>query len=378
MADLSQLFQYAPGTAAAFLGGQQALDDQTNVLHQQELQHLISARDQTQQFEAQKQPGELEKLRLGNVNQDLKNQTDDLANIFTRETQPGKIGATNNENAAKSYAVIAQHLGSLSTAIQDNPNVPPHAAMAQALKGTGMPDKAVDLFMQRYSNVPPAELSQRLQADAQRVLRESPQYAQAYDPAELHANATVFSGANHNATLERMNDANIAAGRYTYHGKPALDEDQQIDAAKTPVERYSLLLDAVRKAQLRGDTERAQHLAARAAFQKNLASSTIAAPNKPPTTDTGTLTGLPQIEPPTIEPPGLPTAPYNAQPPSNVGRGVPGRDFFPGIPDASVKKFQSSDPNSKVTVNGQTKSLAEWFDEKYGAGAAAAVLRAKQ
>lgn len=227
MADLSELMKYAPTVGAGFAGINQRQSEMESDLKRQELAELIQSRMADAQRKQAMQPYELEKARLANMQTQGNIDTTNLTNQKTRGTMDSEMDATNTKNKMEAYKTIGGHLGSLSEGL-DESGVPPHMALAQRMQDLGIPPQAQQQLMRRYSSVPPAQLSKRLKEDGERILRETSQYAQAYDTSAMTNDAHILTNAATNRTQKEIEQARIEAGKYD-RSKAAADAEQQMD-----------------------------------------------------------------------------------------------------------------------------------------------------
>lgn len=279
MPDLAALAQIAP-QYAAFLAGQEGQQSQTTnqIANQKSLDDILQQQTLRAQ-QAQKFPLELDQLAAGNREKDSVTRTNnataggqELANTTAAATQPGAILATNTKNATATHEAIAQHFSSLADEIDNNPNVPPAAALTQAMQARQLPEKAIQGITQSFANVPPEQLSKQLRAMGDRVLRESPQYA-----AEMDKEHAAVQGrkdvANIEATSREKVADKITTGRVEAAKARAhsVTLEEQINKATSAKARYSLLNDAAQQAETANEPTLAASYRARAAQQYNQA-----------------------------------------------------------------------------------------------------------
>jgi hypothetical protein len=290
MPDLAALAQIAP-QYAAFLAGQEGQQSQsTNQIAQQKALDDIIQQQTMRAQQAQKFPLELDQLAAGtderravtrNTNATAGGQ--ELTNQATAATQPSTILNTNTKNNASTYATVAQHFNSLADEIDNNPNVPPAAALSQAMQNRQLPDKAIQGITQSFANVPPNQLSAKLRAMGDRVARETPQYA-----AEMDKEKEATRGRREVANIEatsRENVANIIGGSRVKAAEAhqhSITMEEQLMKAPNARARYSLLNDAAQKAQDAGDTSLAASYRVRAAQQEQQAQAETNGANQRP------------------------------------------------------------------------------------------------
>lgn len=325
MADLDSLMRVAPLVASGMIGQNQAQEQGMNSLRQQELAQLISSRLQDQSFKAQQQPYELDKLRLGNMNTQQDITTKDWTNKKTAATFDTDVDKTNTKNQMDAYKEVMQHLGSMSNAIQDNPNLPPHVAVSQALKDSGLSQGKTDALMKRYANVPADQLAKRLQEDSDKILRENSAYAQAYDTSALTNDAHILTtGMNNRSAQEvaRINAQGKVDAAAEVSARRMMNVDQRIMAAKSARERHQILIDEATKADQAGATQDARLLLQRAEAIRPQAEAELAAiQQKPGQVDVGRMAGVPTTPQQSIAPP----AAGGLAPPPATQSGTPGR-----------------------------------------------------
>lgn len=337
MPDLAALASIAPAYAAFLAGQEGQQSQQTNQIAQQKSLDDILQQQTLRAQQAQKFPLELDQLAAGTDEKRSVTRTNnasaggqELINQATAATQPGAILNTNTKNAASTYATVAQHFNSLADEIENNPNVPPAAALAQAMQGRGLPEKAVQGITQSFANVPPEQLSKQLRAMGDRVLRETPQYA-----AEMDKENAAVQGRKDVAGIEATSRENVAdkitTGRVTAAGlrQHSITLEEQLLKAPNARDRYSMLNDAAQKAENAGDTNLAASYRVRATQQYKQAQAETNGANPKP----GDLAvpGVTQNPPLSIEPPGA-AAPAAALPKPVAGIEHKGYRFKGGDP----------------------------------------------
>lgn len=357
MSDLSSLLQIAPTTGATFMGINQGNTEKEAALKQMQLAQLLQHAQQNQEFAAQKQPLELDRLRLGN--QSTQAQLPGLeansrkagyeADLAGGTLQSG-IDATNTDRQMKAYRAVGGHLGSFASAIENNPDAPAHAVLAQELQR--LPPQVQQRFADRYKGVPAAKLAEKLREDGDRILRENDSYAQAFDTTSLTSSAGIVRGAAHDASQERINQANNAAGRYTRSEgskNAAATWDDVVKKAFTKGARagYAALNAAAEWATRNGETALAAQYAAQAEQVRPQAEAETAnlAP-KPGDPNVGEMANIPVNPNRSIAPP--PRAGASAPQPaaSQPGAVVPGQ-IVQG--KGGIKyRFKGGDRNNKA------------------------------
>lgn len=267
MADLAQLMQFAPTTAGGFMGSNQASQEQSDALKQQELRQLIESRMLEAQQKAAMHPLDLEAKRLSNQQTSAQipgfAADSELKGINARKagaTYDADVEADITEKKMKAYKLIGTSLGSISGAIDSNPTVPPHAAFTNQLNTMGIPQGVAQRMLEKYRDVPATELSKRLKADAERMLRENAAYVQAMDQEALQQKgATQRQG----MTVQGQKDIEqmrIDAGKYN-RTTTVKSVEQRLISAKNAKEKAEILESAYYEARTKDPELAAQFLA---------------------------------------------------------------------------------------------------------------------
>lgn len=313
MADLASLMRIAPTVGAGFAGIDQRQQEQKNLLQQQELAQLISARMQDAQFKAQQQPFELEKLRLGNqkasaelpgisADSRLKGVTADIATA----TKDSSIDATNTDNRLKAFTKIGTHLGTLAGDLDGLSDLEKPAAFVNSINGLGLPQHVAQQIIQRYSRIPPNMLSKKLLDDSQKILRSTPAHAQAIDQEAMQQKGQTERVRMQTASAERVAEKNAEARRKQIgDAKTIIDTTVQKALQRGARSGHAALIAAAEWARQNNIPELSAQYAAMAEQIRPQAEAEIAnvAP-KPGEIDVGGLGGLPTTPPRPIAPPG--------------------------------------------------------------------------
>lgn len=357
MSDLSSLLQIAPTTGATFMGINQGNQEKEAALKQMQLAQLLQHAQQNQEFAAQKQPLELERMRLGNqtaqagipgieANSRLSGYNADIK----RDTMGSEINSLKTDREMKAYKAVGSHLGSFASAIDNNPDAPAHAVLAQELQR--LPPEVQSKFMDRYKGVPAAKLAEKLREDGDRILRENDSYAQAFDTTSLTSSAGIVRGAAHDASQERINQANNAAGRYDRSNDKAAGEltwDTVIKKAaqKGARAQHAALLSASVWAERNGYAAKAaEYMAQAEEIRPQATAETNNMTGKPGDVNVGEMANIPVNPNRSIAPP--PRAGASAPQPaaSQPGAVVPGQ-IVQG--KGGIKyRFKGGDRNNKA------------------------------
>jgi hypothetical protein len=305
MADLSQLFQTNPWIGSLALGQQVNQENQNNALKQQELSQLMQQR-------ANMHPLEMDAKRLGNESlgaqipgQRATSQSLQRTADFGKRTLDSDVEAHNAKNKNQMYMSVGGHLGTVANGIEGLSDIEKPAALARELEALGAPPELKQKLMMRYSSVAPAQLAERLRADSDRLLRETPAYAQNFDQESLRTSADIVkqrSRQDHEKELERMR---IESGKYDKIPRPSPTGESELAKARSARERHQKLIDLAMQAKQNGDDATAAHYMQRAEAVRPQAEAELNAFNpKPGEINAGAVAGLPTNPPLSIAPPG--------------------------------------------------------------------------
>ena len=235
MNDLASLMRIAPTTAASFMGTNQAQEEQMANARRMELEQLMQQRQQTAQFNAAKQPFELEQLRLGNATTaaQLPGIQGDSALKQTNATKAAgtlqtDIDAGNTANVAKALTTVSTSLGNMSGALDNVSDIEKPRKFQELVSSLDMPPQMKQLIMQRYSTVSPAELQATMQADARRIMQNTPAFQQATEVQRMQNAGELERTQLTSKTQKEIEAARIAAGKYDRR-KQIGDVTQQLD-----------------------------------------------------------------------------------------------------------------------------------------------------
>lgn len=192
MADLSQLMQIAPTTAAGFVGINQRQNEQMEQLRQMELAQMMQTRMAEESRKSAMHPFELEKARLGNEttsaqlpgvranSRSLTTKTD-----IAEATKGSEIDSTNFENQNKIVRSTLGQLGPFSEGLNNVPALGRHAELDSYLTRIGVPDAFKPKMMEHFKRFSGEQLPAELKRISDAMLRNTPGYAQAMDQEKL-------------------------------------------------------------------------------------------------------------------------------------------------------------------------------------------------
>lgn len=362
MSDLTSLFQFSPEVAAYFTGQNQASKQASDQLNNQTLAQALAIAAAKEQRDAELFPltkqgkqAELDKsaAELPGIAADSRKKI--TAADVAAGTMQSDVDAGNTDNRMKIYKQLGQHLGTLSTAIDNTPGVSPHLTLAQQLAQMQIPEGAKQGLLQKYANVPPAQLSARLKADGMSILKETPAYQQAMDVETLQGKNRLAVANTQVAGQKAIEQMRIDAGKYNKKNT-AVDVNTALlkygHSAAAVAEIYA---QAAQIADAAGDTaeatrysqlaQQARQRAAEDAGNKGLARPGI---------DTSAVSGLPpQARPQATAPIGVP----GGAPPAPAGAMA-----GPNFEAAAKAAWGSYDPNKydyRVGPNGQLQRKAK-------------------
>lgn len=269
MADLSTLMQYAPTTAAGFMGFNQGQQEQYESLKQKELADLINQRQQELSMKQDLHPYELRKAGLNNESLEAKipgeratSRSLGVTADVDEATKGSKIDAANVANNMKIRQEIGSHLGSFASAVEKS-KLPPHAALVDEMRNAGLSDKQMQAVITQYRDVPPAQLAAKMKADGALMLRETPAYVQHMDGIQTQANSHLQGIDKQVAGQQALEKMRIEAGKYNKKDTKITVEGELLKA-KTAREKAEKLEQAGAYAEAAGDTESANQYYARA------------------------------------------------------------------------------------------------------------------
>jgi hypothetical protein len=315
MADLSQLMKIAPTVGAQFAGINQRQDQQMNELRQMELQELMKQRMGQEQRAAAMHPLEMEAKRLGNqtTSAQLPGITADARK--KAETADSEIDATNTENRMKAYTAVGTQLGSLAGALEGVDDIEKPQRFAESVESLNLPPKVKASIMKRYSQYHPSELTARMKADADKMLKSTAAYVQAMEQEKLRGQNQLAQTRAQGAEQRSLEKMRIDAGKYD-KAKAKGDAKQQWDEtvrkalAKGARSGYATLNAAATWAMQNNFPDLAAQYASQAEQIRPQAEAEISnlAP-QPGKIDVPAVTGLPGTPNKSIAPPGQEAAP---------------------------------------------------------------------
>jgi hypothetical protein len=220
MADLSSLFQVAPGTASYFTGQNQALASASEQLKQVELAQKIKQAMQESEFNQQLNPLKLEQQRLTNKSTELglpgisadveSKQAKAKKDTATVDTDIAATNAENNDKADKvkfeQFNRASQVLLSAGAQIDSVPGPARKGAFEQMIRAAGIDPNRPQI--QGIMNMPPEQMSQAIKTLAQRLGDQ----ALLMNPA---ARASMYSADQSAAAHRYSADKTSAATRYS-------------------------------------------------------------------------------------------------------------------------------------------------------------------
>jgi hypothetical protein len=270
MQNLASLMQYAPTVGGQFAGINQAQGEQMEQLRQQELAELIQSRMAEGQRKAAAHPLELESKRLANETSmaqlpgfqadSMKKQTDARIKAGTADSE---IESTNTENKMKAYKAVGTQLGSISSELDGLPDIEKPRAFSEALGRIGLPSNVQESLMKRYGRLAPSEMVGRMQADAQRMLKENEAYVRTIEQERMQQ-----EGANKRQGMQIQGQKDIEqlridAGKYN-RNKTATDVQQALMKVRNAAQAAEILEQAYYAAEAANDMQMADQYKKRA------------------------------------------------------------------------------------------------------------------
>jgi len=215
------------------------------------------------------------------------------------------------ENTGKNIKNTSDQLN-LEVQQANQPNVLSAQARKAALDATDDEMKAFDAEIgKNMRSRDPEVRRQAIQMQTWLPLMQAERRKAADEIAKINA-----QGANHLAGIkmqtgsaERINDANIAAGKFTRNSKAGFSIEQRIDMENDPSKKMALLIDAANQAKQSGDEETSNLYIQRAQALDNLVK--MRSPNAIPRAgalDIGQAAQLPTNPSPSAMPQGAPPA----------------------------------------------------------------------
>lgn len=362
MSDLAALMQHAPGMAGYYIGRQQKEEAEQHQQKLMELAQLMQMRQAQEGRAAAKHPLEMEQMGLQNktTNAQLPGIEADstLKGVNARVAKAGEqdtIESNSMEAKRKAVSAAFNHLAPFLDVLETKAPPERHLTVDEIWKNAGMPDSMRGALTKKIAQIPADKLPQALRQINDNMLRNTPQYAQAYDTTSLQTDASIINNAADNRTNIRVaeinNEGRVRAAQEAAQRR-MMTAEQRIAAARTAKERHAALIDAAVVADQSGDTEAASRYLQRAEAIRPQAEAELSQTQpQPGKVDVGGTTGLPTHPSKSIAPPSASgPKPGSDKPPSQT------------IPQGAIDKLK------------QNPQLREAFDQKYGAGAAAKVL----
>jgi hypothetical protein len=257
MDNLSQLFQLNPYVASGFAGEREAIGQGQELLRSQELAQLISGRMGQEQRAQALHPFDLRSKELSNQTAEAQLpgfhadsrkrglEADLKAGTLQSDIETGKV-----KNATEAYTKVGERLGSIAGQLEGVSDIEAPYVLSDAFDSMNTPPQIKQAFMKRYGSLPAAEARKRMQADADKILREHPAHAQAYDTTSLSTSAGLLETGMRTESAERIAAADRAAGRFEKKGSGKdFDEGtswaKRVSDARSAKERHSAALGAV-------------------------------------------------------------------------------------------------------------------------------------
>lgn len=369
MADLSQLFKNAPGTAAYMTGAQQASDQQTDKLRQQQLMELINELRQKQQQSAQQFPLELEhartrneSLRAGIPGITASGRAQELSNQATEQTQPGAIAATNATNADRALAAQAAVSDRMGKIFRDlgpevsNLPAPLRAAYALTkLKTSGVDEKhpMYEQYSKAITSQDPEQLPKMFEGIAKTYNEQNLKYQTSLD-AVTKRSENLRTVTNMKIEAQRQADALKAelALRLKQMGvNSKAGTKDPLASARTATALHAQLVDQGTKALLAGNTEEAQAYFTRANAQANQAVAELDRTTGKTDVESATKGRIQPPAKPVIAPQLPPGAPSPTVPPPSESTGsgeIISKLKAGGIPYEPNKYLYRISPDGKI------------------------------
>lgn len=266
MADLSQLFQTSPGAAAFMLGQNNALDQSHKRSQISELEQLIRARTQDEEFTRQLQPGKLDFQRLNN--ETLSAQLPGhraLSDSHIADAQYKQ--ATNPDRIAASKAKYQGEVGDeqvnkmartgkiMSMVGAEDQAASPGYALAR-LKEHGLDMNST--LGKRLASMPPEQIPAFLQKAGEAMSKTSTDFVR----HKMEADARIEQHRIDTQSRERIAQAKLAADKrdkkQVSTDLDAVVQAQLLRASNNPAGQYAILSRAISAAMSSGDTALAQ------------------------------------------------------------------------------------------------------------------------
>ena len=298
--DLSSMAQnLGPGTGGQWLGEQQRNAMQESELNQQNTLEQIATAKQNRDINMQKLPGELEKQKLDNAGQGIKNTSE--------QNKLDKDNYTNYSNDVLAYAA-AGHSPIEIAAYQDQAakrhKLDPQDERVSMVGGiAAQGTTAIAKWKEVMLHMDP---EYRKDMDKQRLANEGSNTS-----ASIHTAASIYA-ADRQLEAERER---IAAGKYNKTSRQ-LTADQEIDKAKTAVEKHAKLIDAAMIAKQNGDQEAYINYMTRAQAIEPQAKAELQARGNPQGINLPAVTGMQSNPEVNIAPSGATPPPQAQQAPA--------------------------------------------------------------
>jgi hypothetical protein len=301
MADLSQLMQIAPTTAAGFMGVNQAQNRQMNEQKMMELAELMKMREAEEQRKQSMHPFELDKMRLNNETSQAQlpgliaqSQIHQQNAQFGRDTLGGKTNKTNSDNQSEVIKNAFRNIGMLSDVVQT------HDDLARALPALGIPQEFQPKMMEHFGKFQGPALNQEMKRISEAILRSDPVYTREIEQERMRQEGALKRA---NVLAQNRIDVKGKGGKKDPDG--IMEWYQAETKGKNAETRFAITLQYIQRAEAAGMTELAESLREEAAVLKPLIDAKINQP-RAGTPDMGRLSNdrIPTNPPADIPIPG--------------------------------------------------------------------------
>lgn len=301
MADLSQLMQVAPISAAGFMGINQADNEQAHQQKMMELAELMQQRKMQEARAAEQHPLLMQAKQLG-LQRDqaelpgvlARSQRDQLTLETERAQQPGKMMDASGQLIGKTF----ERLGQLAPVISDP------SELEGALSELQVPPKVRQMMMAKLGNLRGPALQKELARISENYFRSNPDYVKTMDKEKLEQEGATNRTRMTNESAERRVKTS-ADGRKKAEVDAAKQWETAVIKAKGAKAQHAAAVAASTWFQNNGMPAQAAQFAAVAAELRPQAEAEIAQ-SQPPAgkINMGAQTGLPVNPNRSIAPPG--------------------------------------------------------------------------